>query len=69
MIQLETAIDNFDREIFESILEEHHLDLIDQKKLGETAVSITTRLNDPEEIFWLGRIFQSRLNDRYDINF
>lgn len=69
MIQLETAIDNFDRAIFESILKEHHLDLIDQKKLGETAVSITTRLNDPEEIFWLGRIFQSRLNDRYDINF
>lgn len=69
MIQLETAIDNSDRAIFESILEEHHLDLIDQKKLGETAVSITTRLNDPEEIFWLGRIFQSRLNDRYDINF
>lgn len=68
MIQLETAIDNSDREIFESILKEHFIQIVD-KKVGETATLITLNLNKAEDIFWLGRIFQSRLNDQFDNHF
>lgn len=69
MILLDTTIDNVDREIFESILKEHFLQIVDKKKDGETATLITLNLNSTEDIFWLGRIFQSRLNERFDNHF